>query len=144
MSYTIASDPSLSPPNGPAMISFMQSFYATSDTESRHDAYVDSFTDDATLIMGSKIARGSSEVLPLRHGLWTHVASRKHFPERIFFGGANELMLFGTVKYVLKADPSNEVEVPWAGRVVFDKTEGEALKMKFYQVYLDPTAQSGK
>ncbi|KAK1149488.1 hypothetical protein N8T08_005037 [Aspergillus melleus] len=148
MSYTIASDPSLSPPNAAAMISFMESFYATSDTESRHDAYVENFADDATLIMGPKVAKGSSEILPLRHGLWTHIASRKHFPERIFFGGAHELMLFGTVKYVLKADPEGkEVEVPWAGRVVFDDrgdrgTEG--LKMRFYQVYLDPTAQSGK
>lgn len=77
------------------------------------------------------------EILPLRHGLWTHVASRKHFPERIFFGGARELMLYGTVKYVLKADPSNEVEVPWAGRAVFDTgDETNGLKMKFYQVYL--------
>lgn len=42
------------------MIAFMQSFYATSDTESSHDAYVDSFTDDATLIMGPKTAKGSS------------------------------------------------------------------------------------
>ncbi|KAI9045686.1 uncharacterized protein KD926_006987 [Aspergillus affinis] len=144
MSYTIASDPSLSPPNAAAMISFLESFYATSDTESRHDAYVDSFAEDATLIMGPKVAKGSSEILSLRHGLWTHVASRKHFPERIFFGGAHELMLFGTVKYVLKA-AGKEVEVPWAGRVVFDDRDGtEGLKMRFYQVYLDPTAQSGK
>ena len=64
MSYTIASDPSLSPPNGAAMIAFMQSFYATSDTESSHDAYVDSFTDDATLIMGPKTAKGSSGTFP--------------------------------------------------------------------------------
>lgn len=79
--------------------------------------------------------QSNPEILPLRHGLWTHVASRKHSPERIFFGGANELMLFGTVKYVLKADPSNAVEVPWAGRVVFSETQ-RGLKMKFYQVYL--------
>lgn len=67
--------------------------------------------------------------------------SRQHFPTKVYFGGERELMLYGTVRYVLKADPENEVEVPWAGRVVFDEKE---LKMRFYQVYLDPTAQSGK
>ena len=50
-------------------------------------------------------------------------------------------MLYGTVKYVLKADAEGkEVEVPWAGRVVFDlgsgSGAGEDVKMKFYQVYL--------
>lgn len=48
-------------------------------------------------------------------------------------------MLYGTVKYILKADLENEVTVPWAGRVVFenqaDSPDGK-LRMKFYQVYL--------
>jgi hypothetical protein len=43
-------------------------------------------------------------------------------------------MLYGTVRYVLKAEPGKEVEIPWAGRVVFD--DAEELKMKFYQVFL--------
>lgn len=44
-------------------------------------------------------------------------------------------MLYGTAKFVLRADADKqEVEVPWAGRVVFG--EGEELKMRFYQVYL--------
>ncbi|KAF9895406.1 hypothetical protein FE257_000312 [Aspergillus nanangensis] len=143
MSYTITSDQTLTPPNGAAMVTFMESFYRISDTESMHDNYVASFTNDATLIMGPKSATGSKDILTLRHGLWTHVASRSHFPTRIYFGGPNELMLYGTVKYRLKADPSNEVEVPWAGRVVFAEDEKD-LKMKFYQVYLDTAAQSGK
>ncbi len=37
----------------------MQKFYGISDDESQHDAYVDSFTKDATLIMGPKTAKGS-------------------------------------------------------------------------------------
>ena len=45
-------------------------------------------------------------------------------------------MLYGTVRYVLRADAEkNEVEVPWAGRVVF-VIDGEEVRMKFYQVYL--------
>ncbi|KAL2871100.1 uncharacterized protein BJX67DRAFT_377703 [Aspergillus lucknowensis] len=143
MSSNIVSEPSLSPPNASAMISFMESFYSTSDTESKHDAYVEYFTPDATLIMGPKTAKGTEEIRALRHGLWTHVASRKHTPVRIYFGAENELMLYGVVRYVLREDGGTEVEVPWAGRVVFE-AEGERLRMKLYQVYLDPTAQGGK
>ncbi|KAB8236322.1 uncharacterized protein BDW43DRAFT_268157 [Aspergillus alliaceus] len=141
MSYNLTINPILSPPNSDSLISFLESFYKTSDTEFLHEKYVQSFTEDATLIMGSKVANGSKEILNLRHGLWTHVKSRKHFPTRVYFGGDRELMLYGTVRYVLKADAENEIEVPWAGRVVFDEKE---VKMRFYQVYLDPTAQSGR
>ncbi|KAL4941461.1 hypothetical protein BDV06DRAFT_179840 [Aspergillus oleicola] len=142
MSYTITSTPTLSPPNAASMISFMENFYSISDDESQHSAYVDSFTDDATLIMGPKTAKGKDEILSLRHSLWTHVASRKHMPKKIFFGGEEELMLFGTVRYVLRKDVESgtETEVEWAGRVVF----GEGGRLRFYQVYLDPSAQSGK
>lgn len=41
-------------------------------------------------------------------------------------------MLHGTVRYVLRTNLENEVQVPWAGRVVFN----EQGKMRFYQVYL--------
>lgn len=55
----------------------------------------------------------------------------------MFFGADDEVMLYGTVKYVLKADAEGkEVEVPWAGRVVFDLGSGKDVKMKFYHVYL--------
>jgi hypothetical protein len=84
-----------------------------------------------------KLTRYPTEILPLRHGLWTHVASRQHTPARIFFGGENEIMLYGGVNYRLKADPERDVYVPWAGRVVFaPQKEGEPVKMQFYQVYL--------
>ncbi|BCR84109.1 uncharacterized protein ACHE_11511A [Aspergillus chevalieri] len=144
MSYEIISNPSVSPQTTSRILSFLSAFYQTSDTESAHDRYVSSFTDDATLIMGSKKAVGRDEIRTLRHGLWTHVASRKHAPTKVFFGGEDEVMLYGTVQYVLRADAEkNEVEVPWAGRVVF-AIDGEEVRMKFYQVYLDPSAQSGK
>ncbi|OQD75121.1 hypothetical protein PENDEC_c008G05005 [Penicillium decumbens] len=145
MSYKIEYDAARAPPRGAAIVAFMEDFYRTSDTGSLHEKYTQSFTDDATLIMGPKEAKGSSEILPLRHGLWTHVAARKHTPQRIFFSGDNEIMLYGGVNYRLKADPEKDVYVPWAGRVVFAPgMEGEALKMQFYQVYLDTAAQSGK
>lgn len=79
-------------------------------------------------------------ILTLRHGLWTHVASRRHTPTQIYFGSDDEIMLYGGVNYRLKADPDNEVYVPWAGRVVFAPQKGdEDIKMQFYQVYLVST-----
>lgn len=64
MSYKITTDPTLSPPSANAMISFMESFYQISDNESQHAQYVASFTPDATLIMGPKVANGADGSLP--------------------------------------------------------------------------------
>ncbi|KAJ5226170.1 hypothetical protein N7468_007395 [Penicillium chermesinum] len=145
MSYQIAYNTSLAPARAAAIVAFMEDFYRTSDNESLHEKYVESFTDDATVIIGSKQAKGASEILPFRHGLWTQVVSRKHTPTRIFFGGEDEIMLYGGVTYRLKADPETDVYVPWAGRVVFAPQEKDTgVKMKFYHVYLDPSAQSGR
>lgn len=60
MSYKIAYDAARAPPRGAAIVEFMEDFYRTSDTESLHEKYVQSFTDDATLIMGPKEGKGSS------------------------------------------------------------------------------------
>ena len=46
-------------------------------------------------------------------------------------------MLYGGVTYRLKADPENDVYVPWAGRVVFAPQEkGLGVKIQYYQVFL--------
>jgi len=44
------------------------------------------------------------EILQIRKGMWTAVASRLHSPLKVFpFGsGSNEVMLYGTVTYTLK------------------------------------------
>jgi hypothetical protein len=60
MSYTIAYDAALAPARGPAIVAFMEDFYRTSDTESLHEKYLQSFTEDATLIMGPKEAKGAA------------------------------------------------------------------------------------
>ena len=76
------------------------------------------------------------EIRTLRHGLWTHVASRSHTPKTVYFASDSELMLYGIVKYTLRAGGENEIEVPWAARVVFGEGRDGSVKMKFYQVYL--------
>ncbi|CZT50489.1 uncharacterized protein RSE6_11486 [Rhynchosporium secalis] len=83
---------------------FFETFYKTSDTPDAHDAYADSFTEDADFVMASKKGRGREEILAIRKGMWATVSSRLHTPIKIFpFGsGADELMLYGTVILELK------------------------------------------
>ncbi|KAK7184972.1 hypothetical protein DPSP01_002800 [Paraphaeosphaeria sporulosa] len=128
-------------PFEPAFKKFFEDFYATSDNPDAHDAYVQFFTKDAALIMASKKAQGSEEILALRKGLWDKVASRVHNPIKIFPYGpnSNEVMLHGTVKYGLKA--GGESSLDWAAYARLVKEE-EKVKMEFYQVYLDTGAQA--
>jgi|SRR5690242_3105181 len=76
-----------------------------------------------------------SEILALRKGMWEKVASRKHQAVKIFpFGPqSDECMLYGTVKYGLKA--GGESGLDWAARAHLMKDDGR-VKMDFYQVYL--------
>ena len=77
-----------------------------------------------------------TEILAVRQGMWEKVAKRQHKPIQVFpFGpNADEVMLHGTVNYVMKA--GGEVhDLPWAARAHLTKEDGE-LKMDFYQVYL--------
>ena len=71
----------------------------------------------------------------MRHGMWEKVAKRSHKPAQLYaFGkGSDDIMLFGTVDYVLKDGRGTTVE--WSARAHFTK-ESDGLKMDFYQVYL--------
>lgn len=71
----------------------------------------------------------------MRKGMWEHVSSRSHKPEKIFpFGpNADEVMIYGTVSYGLKNGKSNDIT--WAARANLLK-DGADWKMDFYQVYL--------
>ena len=117
---------------------FFERFYEVSDTNSEdaHEEYARSLTDDATLIMGIKEAKGYDNILEFRKGLWTGpVKKRLHTLEKIFpFGDkADEVMLYGKVDYGLKN--GKDITVQWAGRALLVE-EGGKLKMKFYQVYM--------
>jgi hypothetical protein len=111
---------------------FFEEFYKTSDTPDAHEKYADSFTKDATIIVASKKAVGSEgmismfsfkynylifllDILQLRKGMWTTIASRLHTPHKIFpFGsGSNEVMLYGNVVYTLK--DGRKADVSWLG-----------------------------
>ncbi|KAG9235302.1 hypothetical protein BJ875DRAFT_504134 [Amylocarpus encephaloides] len=119
---------------------FFEDFYKTSDTPDVHDSYADAFTANATLIMASRKHVGREEILALRRSMWEKVSSRLHTPVKIFpFGaGSKELMLYGTVDYLLK--DGRKAKVDWAAKANMVK-DGEKWKMEFYQVYLDTAAQ---
>jgi len=118
---------------------YFEEFYKTSDSPDVHEKYAESFTKDATLVMGLKVGRGYDEILALRKGMWTTVSSRLHSPLKIFpFGqGADEVMLHGIVGYTLK--DGRKANVEWAARANLVKEVGQ-WKMSFYQVYLDSAA----
>jgi hypothetical protein len=46
----------------PVYKKFFEDFYRISDTPDVHDKYAASFTDDATLIMASRTAKGTSGI----------------------------------------------------------------------------------
>jgi len=77
-----------------------------------------------------------AEILSLRKAMWEKVSSRAHAPLKIFpFGpNANEVMLYGTVKYGLKV--GGESSKDWAARAHLVKEDDGNVKMSFYQVYL--------
>ena len=99
------------------------------------------FTEIHALLVPGVLIR--TEILALRKGMWERVSSRSHHPLKVYpFGPhSDECMLHGTVDYRLK-DGGN-ASVPWAARAVL-VTEGEVVRFKEYQVYLDTAAQSGK
>ncbi|KAK5165714.1 uncharacterized protein LTR77_008637 [Saxophila tyrrhenica] len=120
---------------------FFEEFYKISDTADAHEKYAETFTSDARLIMGPNEAKGRDEIIKMRHGMWEKVAQRSHKPEQIYaFGsGSDEVMLNGTVAYVLKDD--KKTETVWAAKAHFVKLDG-VLKMDFYQVFLDTGAMA--
>ena len=78
----------------------------------------------------------AAEILSLRKAMWEKISSRAHKPLQIFpFGpNADEVMLYGTVKYGFKA--GGESSKDWAARAHLVKEADGKVKMDFYQVYL--------
>lgn len=76
------------------------------------------------------------DILAFRKSIWTSVLSRKHVVNKIFFGEDNDMMLYGTVTYVMEHDPEGkDVKIDWAARVKFEDAQ-DGTKMRYYQVYL--------
>lgn len=82
------------------------------------------------------ISNDKKDILAFRKSIWTAVLSRKHVVNKIFFGEDNDMMLYGTVTYVMKHDSEGkDVKIDWAARAEFEDAQ-EGLRMRYYQVYL--------
>ncbi|KAK3691959.1 hypothetical protein LTR37_018319 [Vermiconidia calcicola] len=123
------------------IVKFFEKFYEISDDPNGHEKYGSFFTKDGKLIMGPNETNGREDIVKARPGMWEKVAKRSHKPIQIYaFGaGSDDVMLHGTVDYVLKDD--RKTSTSWGAKAHFTKEDGE-LRMDFYQVYLDTAAMS--
>lgn len=110
---------------------FIASFYAASDDGSDHEAYVDKFTPDGTLVMGIKTSVGSDQIRTARTASWVPVNTRKHVVNGVYASDdPNDIMLFGTVEYGFKNGKS--ITNVWSARMLLTNS-----KLSFYQVFID-------
>ncbi|KIN03435.1 hypothetical protein OIDMADRAFT_158131 [Oidiodendron maius Zn] len=117
---------------------FIHQFYIMSDTPNVSKEYVNCFTNDARAIFGPVTCDGHDAIRRSREATWANqnVLSRRHIVEEVFpFGkDCNEAMLRGVVELVLKV--GQPISLVWSARATYVK-EGDQVKMRFYQVYLD-------
>ncbi|GAA5911616.1 hypothetical protein JCM8208_005692 [Rhodotorula glutinis] len=132
----MSSYPFSHPPSVPAVqLDFLQRFYHASDRPDAIDEYLSFLSPNVDFVMGLNAVNGHDAVRQIRQNMWGGVVERSHRPRAVFSAGdARELMLHGTVSYGLR-DGSRVDNVGWAALVVF--AEGDELKMRRYQVWLD-------
>ncbi|GAA5866703.1 hypothetical protein JCM8547_002730 [Rhodosporidiobolus lusitaniae] len=118
----------------PEQVSFVERFYAVSDTQD-NDTYLTFLTEDIDFVMGLNEVKGAAAVRKIRESMWGGVQTRKHKPEFVLSSDDGKVfMLHGTVDYGLK-NGKMVPNVGWAAKMEF--AEGAELKMKRYQVWLD-------
>ncbi|KAK0722940.1 hypothetical protein B0T26DRAFT_600723, partial [Lasiosphaeria miniovina] len=137
----------------PALRDFVARFFVTSDTPGLTDEWMAFFSDDATVVMGSETATGIQEIRSLRQRMWDKVEARKHHIAKVFPGSfdgeadtAAELMLFGSVAYVLKQTPATaagagagtpQAATDWAAHARLKRGGVESpWAFVYYRVYL--------
>ncbi|ETS05627.1 hypothetical protein M419DRAFT_54011, partial [Trichoderma reesei RUT C-30] len=132
---------------------FLSDFYRISDRPEENERWVEQFTADARVAIGSGKATGTEELRTMREGMWSVVAKRKHTVVKVFPGrfdddgddgraaegdGRCELMLYGDVAYTTKDGGSSTVA--WAGHGILRKVrvdgEEEVWKFAEYRVYM--------
>ncbi|KAK1239763.1 hypothetical protein MKX07_001217 [Trichoderma sp. CBMAI-0711] len=146
-------------PDEAGIRAFLSEFYRISDRPEENERWVEQFTADARVAIGSGKATGTEELRTMREGMWSVVAKRKHTVVKVFPGrfedgddgraaegdGRCELMLYGDVAYTTKDGDSSTVA--WAGHGILRKVrvhgegegegeEEEAWKFAEYRVYM--------
>ena len=113
---------------------FVTDFYIASD-DPDHDAYCSLFTPDASFLVGKIGAEGREGIRAVRVKGWDHFTHRVHKHERIYVNAdePDVALLTGTIDYDRK-DGVSARDLSWAGRMVFDRSDG--LKVKNYYVWV--------
>ncbi|PWY69109.1 hypothetical protein BO70DRAFT_432604 [Aspergillus heteromorphus CBS 117.55] len=117
---------------------FLREFYHITDDPHDFDGYVDSFTPDATVILGTRKFQGREEIRQLLVCMWDAIEKRTHRPLQVFpFGrGLDVVMIHRTVEYVFK--DGGQKTVDWAARCQLAELRGSRIRS--YQVYLSDSA----
>lgn len=126
-------------PVSPQVQAFVDELYTRSDVgPAGHDAYVDLYLPDATLVMGPTTFKGHEGIKQFRVAGWEKVAKRVHVCKGVFPSATDpegEVMTWGVLDYGFKDGTSKE-NIQFATRLQLGKDAQGALKIKFYQVYI--------
>lgn len=119
---------------------FIVDFYKASDNKPPSpptaDPYLQFFTPECPLTMASKRVEGHNEITGLRQGMWTSVTKRHHVVQHVASVDDETVLINGYVDYTLINN--KDITTEWAAIMKLAKSD-EGYKMKFYQVYLDPS-----
>ncbi|KAK4175233.1 hypothetical protein QBC36DRAFT_190406 [Triangularia setosa] len=98
---------------------FIFHFFAISDDPKRmYEPWLNCFTDDAEVTMGTKVAKGREEIHELRRGMWKDVWSRKHHDFSNFFTAASDA-------FTSQKEEGGEIELMFSGKVTLEVVSGE-------------------
>lgn len=113
---------------------FVNDFYIKSD-DPDHEQYVELFTPDAKFVVGTVVAEGQDGIRKVRVGSWSNFTLRVHKHEKIYINEKEPdvCLVTGTIDYDRKDGVSCR-DLSWAGRIVFDRSEG--LRIKDYYVWV--------
>ena len=122
----------------PDIVQLVEKLYSASDIgPPGHQAYIDLYMGNATLIMGSTVYQGHQGILKFRQAAWEKVSSRTHICKGIYRSPSDpqrDIMTYGTLDYGFK-DGSTQQGIEWAGRLLLGRINGQP-KIAFYQVYI--------
>ncbi|ODV67105.1 hypothetical protein HYPBUDRAFT_153028 [Hyphopichia burtonii NRRL Y-1933] len=120
----------------PTLKQFIIDFYLISDTKpsEEYDPYLERFTGNALLIMGSSKVEGHEAIRTMRQNMWSKIVKRHHVVKNVSAIKSNQYLLNGYIEYTFV---NGQVLVTdFAGHMEFEP-DSTPLKILFYQVYMD-------
>ncbi|KAK4165297.1 hypothetical protein QBC43DRAFT_315658 [Cladorrhinum sp. PSN259] len=143
---------SLSPETKSSVGTFLEHFYKISDKQECNQEWAKQFDGEATLVMGSDVAKGLDDIQALRQGMWEKVSTRTHKVQKVFIGGVEgdeydtvhkeseecEVVILGDVRYSLRNTEKEETSGgEWSARGKLKMVdEPGKWKWVYYRVFL--------